>query len=155
MKKRPSLTTLAFIIHFALKSDTFSFVRKMSWNARVWPYTHFYHIQSSNDGFQQKFWGRLLSQLEPVFVCQRAEWRVGGCRQATFWLRPYRTLVSPRESPDHVCRYLRPNGWFLQVIKTRKTKKKTRQPRTDTNILGANMSQNTGTVHQICRKNPS
>lgn len=69
---------------------------------------------------------------------------------ATFWLRPYRTLVSPRESPDHVCRYLRPNGWFLQVIKTRKTKKKLGQE-TTTNCrvsMGrhkhslANMSQN-------------
>ena len=50
-------------------------------------------------------------------------------QQATFWLRPYRTLVSPRESPDHVCRYLRPNGWSLQVIKTRKTKKKLGQRR--------------------------
>ena len=58
----------------------------------------------------------LSSQLEFVFVWLSQE--------ATFWLRPYRTLVSSRESPDHVCRYLRPNGWCLWVIKTRKTKKK-------------------------------
>ena len=55
---------------------------------------------------------------------------------ATFWLRPYRTLVSPRESPDHVCRYLRPNGWFLRAIKTRKTKKNSNcSARLDTNIF--------------------
>ena len=62
----------------------------------------------------QSLAGWLSSQLEFVFVWQ----------EATFWLRPYQTLVSSRESPDHVCRYLRPNGWCLWVIKTRKTKKK-------------------------------
>lgn len=29
-----------------------------------------------------------------------------------------------RESPDHVCRYLRPNGWFLPAINGRRQQKK-------------------------------
>lgn len=69
---------------------------------------------SNNWGCSSRFLHPHNSLLEFVFVWQ----------EATFWLRPYRTLVSSRESPDHVCRYLRPNGWCLWVIKTRKTKKK-------------------------------
>ena len=84
---------------------------------------------------------------------------------ATFWLRPYRTLVSPRESPDHVCRYLRPNGWCLWVIKTRKTKKKlghnkhsstTAPVSSDTTLYisrGVNRSSSIIVVVVWCRRN--